>query len=404
MDLIESKHLTLDTYLATNMSDPPWQDSEHACGEVCESQTANLVLRADSEKGENNTVIYSGDFASGNTIAEDEGVMCFEMEAAGPTNHFPRLTVPSMYDHSDSRELNNWQAYAADTAAVYTKELLEGREVYETERLKRIFEWLSPPDPSANYTKALETRHDGTGLWFIHGDVFEEWKRRPGSFLWLHGIPGCGKTVLTSTIIARLEQDMTDQVLLYFYFDFTDTDKQSLNSVLRSLVKQICNRQLCKERPDASQSLDYLWASHEQGTRQPSTKSLQSTLQSMLSGLSNVSVVLDALDESTTISELLAWLRTLFEGNTNDCRLLVTSRRMEDIELALQSWTRTRERISIQRNEVNKDIGAYIKDKVRNGDEFKRWQYRPDVQQQIEYSLMEKADGMYVRFVLTGRV
>jgi regulatory protein YycI of two-component signal transduction system YycFG len=77
---------------------------------------------------------------------------------------------------------------------------------------------------------------------------------------------------------------------------------------------------------------------------------------------------------------------------------------VEDIELALQSWTRTRERISIQRNEVNKDIGAYIKDKVRNGDEFKRWQYRPDVQQQIEYSLMEKADGMYVRFVLTGRV
>jgi Cdc6-like AAA superfamily ATPase len=334
-------------------------------------------------------------------IAKEEGVLCFEMEAAGLTNHFPCLIVRGICDYSDSHKNAEWQGYAAMSATAYTKDLLSTmvssqieqqeriREVNETERLRRIFEWLSPPDPSTNHTKALETRHLGTGLWFIHGDVFKEWKRRPSSFLWLHGMAGCGKTVLTSTIIARLEQDMTDEeVLLYFYFDFMDTDKQSLNSMLRSLVKQ-----LSKERPHTSRFLYHLWASHDQGSRRPSTKSLQSALQSMLSGISNVSIVLDALDESTTSNDLLAWLKTLVRSKTNNCRLLVTSRWEQDIELALQSWTSVEERITMQQNEVEDDLAAYINDRVRHGGELESWHRMPEVQKEIELNLLERANG-----------
>jgi hypothetical protein len=43
---------------------------------------------------------------------------------------------------------------------------------------------------------------------------------------------------------------------------------------------------------------------------------------------------------------------------------------------------------------VNKDISAYIKDRVRNGDDLKRWRPRPDLQEEIETRLIEKADGM----------
>jgi hypothetical protein len=372
------------------MSDPPGQDSEHAFKEVCEIRTARLVLRADSEKDEDNPAIHFGDFASKDTTAEDEGLMCCEMEAAGPTNHFPRLT--STYDHSDSYELKNWQTYpvdtAADTAAAYTKERLEGREVYKTERLRRIFEWLSRPDPSTNHTEALKKHHDGTGLWFIQGDTFNEWKRQPRSFLWLHGGPGCGKTVLVSTIFEHLVQDSIDEVLLYFYFDFTDTDKQSFNSMLRSLVKQ-----LCRARPHTFGDLGYLWFSHDQGSRRPSTESLQGALQSMLSGIRNVSIVLDALDESTTRNELLAWLMTLVRSKTNNFRLLVTSRREKDIELALQSWTSAGERKTMQQKEVEDDLAAYINDRVRNGGELERWHLMPEVQREIELNLLKKANG-----------
>jgi hypothetical protein len=103
-------------------------------------------------------------------------------------------------------------------------------------------------------------------------------KRQLVLSLWLHGIPGCGKTVLTSTIIEHFRQDTTCQVLLYFYFDSSDTDKRSLNSLLRSLITQ-----LCRELPEALQPVYQLWVSLSGGPKQPSTDFLQSALRSLLS-------------------------------------------------------------------------------------------------------------------------
>jgi hypothetical protein len=256
-------------------------------------------------------------------------------------------------------------------------------------RRARIIKWLSPSDPSTNYNKALQQRHEGTGHWFFGSDELKWWKVNPESFLWLHGIPGCGKTVLSSAIIESLKQDATCQLLLYFYFDFNDKNKQSLNDLLRSLVQQIYQSQ-----PLSRQLLEQLWASHDKGCQQPSTSSLQNVLQLMLCRVGSVSIVLDALDESKPTEELLAWLKTLVESTQIVCRLLVTSRREEDIESALQCWTRAEHRIAIQQDEVNHDISAYVKDKVYNGDGLKRWRSRPDLQKDIVVQLMKKADGM----------
>ena len=52
------------------------------------------------------------------------GVLCFEMEAAGLMNTFPCLVVRGICDYSDSHKNKEWQAYAAATAAAFTKELL----------------------------------------------------------------------------------------------------------------------------------------------------------------------------------------------------------------------------------------------------------------------------------------
>jgi Cdc6-like AAA superfamily ATPase len=257
------------------------------------------------------------------------------------------------------------------------------------EKMNGMIEWLAASNPSSNHNKALRQHHDGTSIWFVHGDIFKEWKKQTSSFLWLHGIPGCGKTVLSSTIIEHLKQDETCETLLYFYFDFNDKNKQSLDDLLRSLVEQIYQSQ-----PLSRQLLEQLWASHDEGRRQPSTSSLQSVLQVLLCGAGSISIVLDALDESKPTEELLAWMKTLVESTQIVCRLLVTARREENIESALQCWTRAQHRIAIQQDEVNKDISAYVKDKVYNGDGLKRWRSRPDLQKEIEIQLMRKADGM----------
>jgi hypothetical protein len=278
-------------------------------------------------------------------------------------------------------------AVANDITEIATniKETGEGIQRLRLNQHEReIRDWLSAPEPSINYENALEKRHKGTGVWFTGGQAFADWKKQSNTFLWLHGIPGCGKTVLSSTIIEHLSDVTTpDQVLLYFYFDFNDKDKKPLENMLRSLVSQLYQGQL-----DARGPLDQLWAS----SQYLSKRSLRDVLLSMLCKVNNVSIVLDALDESTTRSDLLAWLCDVHE--TGSCRILVTARREEDIESALQRWMRPEDMISIQQEDVNEDIRAYVGHTVRSSGELVRWRNRTEVQDEIETELVKKADGM----------
>ncbi len=68
---------------------------------------------------------------------------------------------------------------------------------------KDLRSWLSATDPSSNLNRAREQRQTGTGLWFLHGDDFAHWKNDKESYVWLYGIPGCGKTVLRCVCFLR---------------------------------------------------------------------------------------------------------------------------------------------------------------------------------------------------------
>jgi hypothetical protein len=110
------------------------------------------------------------------------------------------------------------------------------------ERLGKICRQLSAPDPSTNYHKAHKQRQAKTGLWLLESAKFVEWKESAASRLWLYGIPGCGKTILSSTVIEHLLQhchDDTRIVTAYFYFDFNDAQKRDPELMLRSLLCQL---------------------------------------------------------------------------------------------------------------------------------------------------------------------
>jgi hypothetical protein len=270
---------------------------------------------------------------------------------------------------------------------------------------QQVLKWLSAPDPSTNYINALKRRHEGTGAWFTGGRAFNDWKKQSKSFLWLHGNPGCGKTVLSSTIIEHLGNVATpDQVLLYFYFDFSDTNKQTLGNMLRSLVNQLYQRQpktraLLNDLREILEK-DYLEEDYpeedylEEDYQKLSEQILRDILLLMLSKVDDVSIILDALDESSTITDLLAWLRSVLETQSIACRILVTARRQKDIESVLQHWMRPEDSINIHHGGIQEDIRAYIHHMVRNSEELERWQGLPEVQDKIETRLMEKSDGM----------
>ncbi|KAL2026979.1 hypothetical protein VTO58DRAFT_111070 [Aureobasidium pullulans] len=393
----------------------------HASGLECDGcDPSHEVFRHGRERPDEPQVHY-GVIASGNRVIKDaferdsivsdtdEQCLCIEMEAAGLMNSFPCLVIRGICDYADSHKNDRWQKYAAATAAAYAKEFLwsvDNADLAETSRAseilgqisvdtkhvkdsineQKIMQWLAAPNYSANHNRAMAKCQEGTGLWFLHGDLFKQWQGQSGSFLWLHGIPGCGKTTLSSTIVEHLKQD-TKSVVVFFYFDFSDTTSQSVGHMLRSLIKQ-----LCFEMRYMRETLDQMYTEHADGSLEPSERSLEDTLTIMLGKVDNVSIVLDALDESNSRPRLLDFLKRLVKSERTTCRLLVTSR--QDTSVG-QNWVQSENKIMIQADELDADIAAYIHYRIRDNNGMRRWCDRPEVQESIEEKLVEKANGMF---------
>ncbi|KAK1067825.1 hypothetical protein LTR12_007627 [Friedmanniomyces endolithicus] len=252
----------------------------------------------------------------------------------------------------------------------------------------KTHQWPSPPDPSTNHNKALQQRHAGTGHWFVKGETFSSFKDGTVPILWLHGIPGCGKTVLSSTIIEDLRVSSgttATALLLYFYFDFNDQRKQTFDSVLRSLVCQMAH-----QSDGGFEQLDHL-----NRNRQPSSQELSQILEKMLNGGDHVTIVLDALDECTTRDELLKWIQQLMASEIGSLKMVVTSRKEYDISLVLEKIVGEEATIPLQQHDVDVDIHAYVHARIRTDSDWERWRSKPQVQDEIEIGLMEKASGMF---------
>lgn len=67
-------------------------------------------------------------------ISNSPGILCFEMEAAGLMDNFPCLVIRGISDYADSYKRDDWQRYAASTAAAYAKELLHAIPGAATEK------------------------------------------------------------------------------------------------------------------------------------------------------------------------------------------------------------------------------------------------------------------------------
>jgi NACHT domain len=263
----------------------------------------------------------------------------------------------------------------------------------QDKHLNDISKWLNPPDPSKNLNAATEKRYKGTGSWFLEGEQFREWRSGSRPCLWLHGLPGCGKTVLSSTIIDALSQrNNSSTIVLDYFFDFSDTNKQSVDMFLRSLAAQ-----LYIKSQDSREELDNLYLTHESGKRQPTTELIFNSFQSMLRFSDKVQIVIDALDECKRGErrELISRIEVICGAKHTNTSLLVTSRKEEDIEWRITCWLSEKDIISIQQQAVDVDIRAYIEGTLHaERGEFQRWKSQPSVLKDIETRLVEKADGM----------
>jgi nucleoside phosphorylase len=128
------------------------RDDGAKCAIDCGNDPSVLVLRPSRTEEDDNPAIHYGLIASANQLmedalirdrlAEENDILCFEMEAAGLMNQFPCLVIRGICDYSDSHKSEEWQGYAAMVAAAYAKGLLCRIPPTQIEAEKKISELL----------------------------------------------------------------------------------------------------------------------------------------------------------------------------------------------------------------------------------------------------------------------
>ena len=97
-------------------------------------ENSQLVVRQPRTGKHQDPAIHYGLIASADQVmkdahtrdklAKEQGILCFEMEAAGLMDRFACVVIRGICDYSDTHKNIDWQSYAAATAAAYAKELL----------------------------------------------------------------------------------------------------------------------------------------------------------------------------------------------------------------------------------------------------------------------------------------
>lgn len=258
----------------------------------------------------------------------------------------------------------------------------------KTEQSDKVISWLNPPDPATNLvaaTRYLDEPFSSPTSWFLESEAFRNWRNGSLAYLWIHGMPGCGKTVLTSSILRTINSRV-----LYYLFDFSDSRKQTYDGLVSSLVFQQSGLD-----KSAQEDLERLFRDHDNGRKQVETSRLAEVFERNLRLITTTHIVIDALDECTELKQILFWLRQLCQKH-EAVRLIITSRPLEFIKANVSQWIPNEAIISADGEATKKEIKRYIQQRLDNGDEFKDWRSSPDGvwRTKIERTLVSQAEGM----------
>lgn len=78
---------------------------------------------------------------------------------------------------------------------------------YSTKSFLKIQSWIRPPNCRSDESNILRVRTDNeTSSWILIESGYQKWLAGDTQYLWIHGPPGCGKSVIASVIAQDLRQ------------------------------------------------------------------------------------------------------------------------------------------------------------------------------------------------------
>jgi Cdc6-like AAA superfamily ATPase len=254
-------------------------------------------------------------------------------------------------------------------------------------------DWLTPIDYASQQSDFISRRQEGTGQWFLNSNEFQAWANQNKPTLFCPGIPGAGKTMLTSIVIDHLctkfQKDPSIGIA-YLYCNFQRYGEQKPTDLLLSLLKQ-----LLQERPSLPDIVKDLYASHKDKRTRPSINEISEVLHSVVTNYSGAFIIIDALDEcQVTNDSRRTFLSEIFNLQAKTgASLLVTSRYIPEI--------------------INEFKGAISLDIRASGEDVQRYldghMSQPPtcvsrncaLQEKIKAEIIKAVDGMYVPSCIT---
>lgn len=162
----------------------------------------------------------------------------------------------------------------------------DNRERYEEHGA--ILDWLTLVDYATQQNDFISRRQEGTGQWLLDSDEFQRWLNQNGQTLFCPGIPGAGKTIITSIVVEHLWEIGATTGVAYLYCNFRRQHEQKPEDLLASLLKQ-----LVQQQASTPESVKSIYDSHKNKRTRPSlTNSQKHCIRSLLiiQGLSSLSM------------------------------------------------------------------------------------------------------------------
>jgi Cdc6-like AAA superfamily ATPase len=209
-------------------------------------------------------------------------------------------------------------------------------------------------------------RLSGTGTWLLRRQEFLQWESSTTSeILWLHGIPGSGKSKIVSVVVDHLTQRHPEDGIAYFYCMRSPAEPQRANpdEILRSLIRQLASKGSMITEPvkllyleKEKEAIKY-GGEPEQLTVAESTKLLLA-----LSTHKSMTIIIDALDECDPHRrhELLEVLDQIIQHASKAVKFFVSSRNDGDIVCRLEASPN----VTIQAIDNGQDIERFVQDEV----------------------------------------
>jgi nucleoside phosphorylase len=418
-------------------------ESDHVPGEdTCQNCDRRMIVRRKARKSDD-PVIHYGLIASGNQVVKDArtreryanelGILCFEMEAAGLMNHFPCLVIRGICDYSDSHKSKSWQEYAAVMAAAFAKELLSVASVPLVKETQKATRKISPAvfgtnDPSlylalSQQPQWLLTRkksskshifdrlstyeHDrihrvhlwnvcpGTTEWILTDNKFETWLEGSSNpCLWLTGLIGSGKTLVTSAAIECMKNGTLEPRIFvaHFFYSHSNQSRLSARHAFESYAKQIIGYLDMIQKPCPEHVISCVKRFYGPKQDVPSfLEIMHGIILPLCEILPGLVLVVDGLDECEQGEVLLVCEGIRLVLKMNSTRVLISGRE----SLAVTDRIQGSAKINLSEREGRSDIiRKFIEWKIDNKMRERSITERTSVLQTIKDRLFEKAGNM----------